>query len=84
MGLPLMPWTQPAPPYPSPAQVVIHGDLKPANVLFGTSKVFTSFHKRVMQHETGIVKLTDFGLPRTTRAVLNPEAAAARRRREAA
>ena len=72
--------------YPSPPrpQVVIHGDLKPANVLLGTSKVFTSYHKRVMQQETGVVKLADFGLPRTTRAVLNPEAAAARRRREAA
>lgn len=54
-------------------QPTTHGELKPSNVLLGCNRMFTSYHKRVMEEETGVLKIADFGLARSTKGLLQPD-----------
>ena len=56
-----------------PLQPVTHGELKPSNVLLGSNRMFTSYHKRVMEEQTGVLKIADFGLARSTKGLLRPD-----------
>jgi serine/threonine protein kinase len=44
---------------------IIHGDLRPSNMLLGGPRVFNKYHKDLTTDEIGVVKITDFGLIRT-------------------
>ena len=44
---------------------IIHGDLRPSNMLLGGPRVFNKYHKDLTADEIGVVKITDFGLLKT-------------------
>ena len=44
---------------------IIHGDLRPSNLLLGGSRNFNKYHKDLTADEIGVLKVTDFGLIRT-------------------
>mmetsp|Transcript_18868 Transcript_18868/g.40627 ORF Transcript_18868/g.40627 Transcript_18868/m.40627 type:complete len:504 (+) Transcript_18868:214-1725(+) len=46
-------------------QAVIHRDLKPANIMLGGPKIYNSYHKHLLQDETGVLKIADFGLSKS-------------------
>ena len=40
---------------------IIHGDLRPSNLLLGGSRVFNRYHKDLTTDEIGVLKIADFG-----------------------
>ena len=44
---------------------IIHGDLRPSNLLLGGARVFNHYHKALTTDEMGVLKIADFGLAKT-------------------
>lgn len=44
---------------------VIHRDLKPANLMLGGLQGYNAFHKKLLIHEVGVLKIADFGLSKS-------------------
>ena len=40
---------------------IVHGDLRPSNLLLGGSRVFNRYHKGLTNDEIGVLKIADFG-----------------------
>lgn len=44
---------------------LIHGDLRPSNLLLGGSRIFNHYHKGLTSDEIGVLKIADYGLTKT-------------------
>ena len=55
---------------------IVHGDLRPSNLLLGGARIFNNYHKGLMADEMGMLKIADFGLSKTLQkhSLMIPEA----------